>query len=57
MITEEQKKIIKKRIQNIKNQKHLERFSKFMAENIDTYGLYDEPNLDKYKTIKQYTEE
>ena len=57
MITDEQKKEIKKRIQKIRNQKHLEKFQKFMADNIDKYGYYDEPNLEKYKDIKKYTEE
>lgn len=57
MITDEQKKEIKKRIQKIRNEKHLEKFEKFMADNIDKYGYYDEPNLEKYKDIKKYTEE
>lgn len=57
MVTDEQKKEIKKRVYKIRKQKHLENFQKFIAENIDTYGNYDDIDLGKYQEIKRYTEE
>lgn len=57
MVTDEQKKEIKKRVYKIRKRKHLENFQKFIAENIDTYGNYDDIDLGKYQEIKKYTEE
>lgn len=57
MITEEQKELIRKKVKRIRKQKHMEQFQKFLQENIDSYGYYEEPNLEKYKDIKRWTED
>ena len=57
MITEEQKELIRKKVKKIRKQKHLEQFQKFLQENNDSYGYYEEPNLEKYKDIKRWTED
>lgn len=55
MITEEQKKEVLERVNKIRNKKYLNR----TANIIDSIPInyYEEPNLDKYKKIKRYTEE
>ena len=58
MITDEQKREIKKRANLIKFRKKKNRFQKDMIDNfylIDSFE--DTPNLEKYKKIKRYTEE
>ena len=57
MITEEQKELIRKKVKKIRKQKLLERFQKSLQENIDSYGYYEEPKLEKYKDIKRWTED
>lgn len=47
MITDEQREEILKRVQKLKKRKNIE----CLIED------YDEPNLEKYKKIKEYTEE
>lgn len=55
MITEEQKKKVLERVNRIRNKKYINR----TVNIIDSIPInyYEEPNLEKYKAIKKYTEE